>query len=422
MGVTMRSTLFSLLFVFSLPALADNIRLIPSNAKVKSVILSYLPAVLPASIANPRLLLIKEVRKAFPHLDVKVATDIPIDELWKVDGELKSIINDVVYLGSGNHNEIQDPFEFAWDYDRNRQVIFSFPGYPGFRPVTSFWKDAEVIPVPGSMKPPAPIPGSEAGRIAGGNVAVLPDATPVLGNDAPKDSIDFFKRVSPAGQVLLVDTAWTGSGDVDEVFLWTKDPTGKASCILFQLDVLAGSGLITADTIEQYKQELIADARQFTKALGYDVSEDYFTNPKTQWDRKLAESVRKSFDDGYSQLTKGQAGIADIQKRIDASRNTLMATSGMAGCRTVPLPVIYNTRHDDCTGASCKYTMLFENPVNSMVIEDQVFSLEPPFAPEKNAIERIFQDNGFNVHWFSATGFNEAGGNMHCNTKLVREP
>jgi hypothetical protein len=66
--------------------------------------------------------------------------------------------------------------------------------------------------------------------------------------------------------------------------------------------------------------------------------------------------------------------------------------------------------------------MEFENQINSLVVENHIFTLRSHLPAQQRAIETIFRENGFTVHSFESHGFDGGGGNMHCSTNTVREP
>lgn len=400
------------------PVFAEDIRLIPIHAPVESVLLSYVSNTGVAELLgeNPRVTLIREIRKAFPKIHIRVTSDVPEEQLYKEAPELKGAINDIrlVPEKSGRGINIQDPFEFAWDVRKNRYtaLILEDRGKEFNDSVLASFDDLTRITVPGKELPLSKI--AAYGRLAGGNVEALPDGTPIIGNSAPKDSIDFFDGLSPSGKAVVVDSDWTGSRDIDEVILLAKDPRNRNRCLLFHLDVKAGKELMT----ERNKSELRANEIEgmrilFQKILKKEIRKDYFSDPKTEEEKLIVKEVEKGLTLIEQALTDGQNGIDDIQRRIDRSVTGLMSHPSMKGCRAIPIPIVYSKDLDNGTK---QYGMKFNNAINSMVIDNHVFSFSMGFPAQQREVERIFRENGFISHWISAKGFNAAGGNLHCNS------
>src|SRR5688500_6756329 len=121
----MRS-LVGFLVVAALPLHADDLRLMPSHSPVRGVVLQHIPPAVDG-IPDSRLNVIRDVRRAFPKLDLRITSHLPLEQLWKTTG-LKDVVTAAVHVTAkdgGHLNQVQDPFEFGWDHERNRLAIFS---------------------------------------------------------------------------------------------------------------------------------------------------------------------------------------------------------------------------------------------------------------------------------------------------------
>lgn len=376
----------------------------PSIAPVQAVLLSYThdDSVETKLFPNPRLDLIKDVRKTFPDLDIRISSELSAERLFQINPELKSMVNGIIQLT--DMTSIQDPLEFAWD-NAGQLKALSF-GYDSSETVAKLLPEASLLIVPmqgQSQTEKIKWQSHQKWRWAGGNVEFLPDGTPIMGLNVPKDAVDYYAQAS-GKEVLQVDTGWDSSGDLDEVFLWTNDPTKRASCILFHLDVVAGAKLLTDQNIEDYKRSEVAEMKALFEKLGAGFDEG---------------EALQHLDANVKTIKASLAQIEDLQDLINLQTAKIMAHPSMKACREVALPIIYAADLGNYPQGG-DFGMQFNNQINSLVIENQAFMLKADFPAQQKAIEQIYAENGFMVHAFSAKGFDGGGGNMHCSTNTVR--
>jgi hypothetical protein len=362
-------------------------------------------------IPNPRLDLIRKVRERFPELEIRLTSELTPSRLFELHPDLETIAHSVVQIP--NMTSVQDPVEFGYNSD-GQLMILSFGiepdgPYSQAYPLISLIPEGDLVSVPST----GPTRTEEmqwtarnTRRWAGGNVEFLPDGTPVMGLNAPQDAVLFYAQVS-GKTVLQLDTGWNSSGDLDEVFLWTQDPLQKASCILFQLDVKSGAELLTQTNIAEYKTQALKEMREFFEKIGMG---EYFDE----------EEARAEIEDRVQTLLVSLDRIPELQKLIDQEAHKIMTHPSMADCRRVKLPVIYaEDLLNNPEGGS--FGMEFNNQINSLVIENQVFTLTSKFPAQQRAIEKVFAENGFDVNSVSSQGFDGGGGNMHCSTNTIRK-
>jgi hypothetical protein len=378
----------------------------PSIAPVKTVLLSYIH--INDGRPNPRLQLIREIRETFPEIDIRITSDLPVEEMYAYHPELKKIVNAVVRIPMAS---IQDPLEFAWDREGELHAL-SF-NRSDSTTIFKLFPEASLISVPNLEKGNiAEMKWITKTRWAGGNVEVLPDGTPIMGLSAPSDAVDFYSQLS-GKSVLQVDTGWNSSGDMDEVFLWTNDPKKPGSCILFSLDVVAGSQLLTDKNIADYKLTEIEEIKKLFKIL--------FEGKKFE-ENKLEAFHKDRIDKEILNLKRSLSEVPELQQLIEQESRKIMAHPSMKNCRNVRLPVIYAARDEETNSLlGGKFSMIFNNQINSLVIQNHAFMLKSNFPAQQKSIEKVFAENGFIVHPISAKGFNGGGGNMHCSTNTVRE-
>lgn len=398
----MRLGLLSLFLLFpsinAIYAQEEKISYPPSIAPIRTVLLSYLREDKDPrdKFGDPRLDLIREIRKTFPKLVIRVTSMLSKDQLFAKYPDLKSTVSQVVQL---KMNSIQDPFEFGWDRDGHLQLI-QFP----------YTEAKKTTPIPFAGKTAADKmhfthPSGARPRTAGGNVEFLPDGTPITGLNLPQDAVEFLSQTS-GKEVLQVDTSWNSSHNLDEVFLWTIDPTKKARCILFYLDVKGAKELLTKDNLDEYASIEVSVLKKLYVALGVVI------DPATE------KRMKSDLAEGSAALLSALGRVNELQDVIDEEASKVIAHPGMKGCRTVALPVVYA----DSSNPNDGFGMQFENQINSLVIKEHVFTLRSRLPAQQRAIEGIFKENGFSVHSFDSHGFDGGGGNMHCSTNTIRFP
>lgn len=397
----------ALLFVHGAYSQEDFLSYPPSIAQVKTVLLSYLREEKDPrdKFGDPRLELMREIRKVFPKLDIRITSTLPKERLFALHPELKNVVNAVVQV---KMNSIQDPFEFGWDRDGHLHLIdFSYAEAKVMEPLFPEAKKALTLPATGKtavgemhFKPSV----VAEKRLAGGNVEFLPDGTPIAGLNLPQDAVEFLSRTS-GKETLQVDTGWNSSHDLDEVFLWTIDPTRKAKCILFYLDVKGAKELLTKANLDEYVTSEIEVLKKLYASLGF------------VFDETGRKKLQAQLEAGNTELLAALASINELQDVIDGGVTKIMAHPGMRECRKVALPVVYA----DSSNKNDGFAMQFQNQINSLVIENQVFTLRSHLPAQQRAVEGIFRENGFTVHSFEPYGFDGGGGNMHCSTNTVRQ-
>ena len=406
----MRFGLLSLFLIFlsinAIYAQDEQISFPPSIAPIRTVLLSYLREEKDPrdKFGDPRLDLIREIRKTFPKLDIRVTSTLSKDRLFEKYPDLKSTVSQVVQI---KMNSIQDPYEFGWDRGEQLQLI-QFP-YAESKTMAPLFPEAKnTTPLPSAGKTAAgkmhfTHPSGTASRTAGGNVEFLPDGTPITGLNLPQDAVEFLSRTS-GKEVLQVDTSWNSSHDLDEVFLWTIDPTKKARCILFYLDVKGAKALLTKDNLDEYVNTEVSVLKKLYAALGVII------DPATE------KKMKSDLAEGNAALLSVLGRLNELQDVIDEEVSKIIAHPGMKDCRKVALPVVYA----DSSNPNDGFGMQFENQINSLVIEYHVFTLRSRLPAQQRAIEDIFKKNGFSVHSFDSHGFDGGGGNMHCSTNTIR--
>src|SRR3989338_10781767 len=125
----MRFGLLSLFLIFlsinAIYAQDEQISFPPSIAPIRTVLLSYLREEKDPrdKFGDPRLDLIREIRKTFPKLDIRVTSTLSKDRLFEKYPDLKSTVSQVVQI---KMNSIQDPYEFGLDRGEQLQLI-QFP-------------------------------------------------------------------------------------------------------------------------------------------------------------------------------------------------------------------------------------------------------------------------------------------------------